>query len=281
MPGNTVSMGRAINDSSSSLRVIRSPESYPPAQIGNGQALIPSSALIRQFKEAPPGKLYLLHGSGTVFRLSLSAAGHALLAGVPITLVDGTNRFDAYYIAEFARRYTTAAQRQEGRVVSPEELLERIYVSRAFTCYQMEAVVTERLPAFIRKMSSPVAIVFGLLDTFYDEQAPMFEVRQSLRRIIGALHGLKDDNISVLLASLDVKPASKERAGLFPMLSAAMDRVYQVTDNAEGVPVIVPEARGALAGFRASPGPAGHPPSVRKVGMRTAMGATGTGGGRG
>ena len=185
-------------------------------------ALVPYALLMQQFKAAPPGKLYCVHGSSPgVFRLSLTAAAHALLKDVPITLVDGTNRFDVYYLAEFARR-----QRPD-----PGRILEHIFVSRAFTCYQMEAVITERLPAFLKKKRSPIAIIFGLLDTFYDEQAPLFEVQASLQRIIAALRQLKQDNIAVLLASLDVRLASPERNSLFPKLRAAMDQVYTVEEE--------------------------------------------------
>ncbi len=200
-------------------------------------ALVPYSTLVQQFKAAPPGKLYCLHGSGSVFRLSLSAAAHVLLGGVPITLVDGTNHFDAYYIAEFARRMASSGG------PSPDELLNNIFISRAFTCYQMEAVITERLPAFVLKKSSPVAIIFGLLDTFYDEQASLSDVRSGVRRIIGALRQLKQAKISVLLASLDVKPASKERNALFPQVCSVMDEVYAVTDE-EGKPRITKKALG-------------------------------------
>jgi hypothetical protein len=191
----------------------------------NSTALVPYAMLVQQFKAGPPGKLYCLHGAGSVFRLSLSAAAHVLLSGVPITLVDGTNHFDVYYIAEFARRTASAGG------PSPEELLNNIFISRAFTCYQMEAVIAERLPAFVLKKHSPVVVIFGLLDTFYDEQAPLYDVRAGVRRVIGALRQLKQAKVSVLLASLDTRPASKERSALFPQLCNAMDEVYAVTEE--------------------------------------------------
>ncbi len=199
----------------------------------SGTALIPYATFVQQFKAAPPGKLYCLHGTDTkVFRLPLYAASHALLKGIPVTLVDGTNRFDAYYIAEFARKVTSQGLVRQR--VQPEQLLERIFISRAFTCFQMEATITERLPKFVKLAHSPIVIIFGLLDTFYDEQAPLFEVRASLQRIIVALHRLKQENVSILLASLDVQLASKERKGLFPKLKAAMDRVFYVTEDERG-----------------------------------------------
>jgi hypothetical protein len=186
-----------------------------------------SAALVEQFRAAPPGKLYCLHGDSGVFRLSLLAAGHALLNGVPVTLVDGSNRFDLYGLAEFARRSSGAGG-------APDQMLRNIFVSRAFTCYQMEAVLTERLPAFVHAKKSPVVLIFGLLDTFYDEQAPLFEVRNALERVLQSLHRLRNEGTSLLLASMDIRPASPDRASLFPRLARAMDRVYRLTEDADG-----------------------------------------------
>ena len=187
------------------------------------------TALVRQFTAAPPGKLYCLHGGRDVFRLSLYAASRALLRGVPIALVDGTNRFDLYAVADVARRLGN-------RRATPEDLLRRIFVSRAFTCYQMEAVVTERLPRFLAREKIPVAVIFGLLDTFYDEQAPLFEVRAGLRRVMASLRQLKRDNIAVLLALQNTVPASPERRTLFPSVAAHMDHVFSLADHGRGLP---------------------------------------------
>lgn len=206
-----------------------------------GQALVPYATLLRQFNMAPPGKLYCLYGDRSVFRMSLYAASYALLTGVPITLVDGTNRFDAYYIAEFARKVTS--QRNGRQRVTPEQLLQNIFISRAFTCYQMEATITERLPAFVQKKHARIAIIFGLLDTFYDEQAPLFEVKASLQRILAALHKLKQQNISVLLASRDMKLASNERNALFPKLRLAMDEVFRVVETESGQRIVCETAK--------------------------------------
>ena len=191
-----------------------------------------STSLIRQFEADPPGKLFCLHGDKSVFRLSMYAVSHALLRGAQIALVDGTNRFDAYYIAEFARKVTS--QRLTKGRVTPEQLLRNIFIARAFTCYQMEATITDRLPAFLKRTGASIAVIFGLLDTFYDEQAPLFEVKASVQRVIAALRQLKADNISVLLASLDVKLESKERNQLFPKVLSAMDHVLEVSGDEAG-----------------------------------------------
>lgn len=180
-----------------------------------------SPGLIEQFRAAPPGKLYGVHGDSTVFRLSLVAAGHALLQGVPVTVVDGSNRFDLYGLAEFARR--TAGGR-----CAPDELLRNIFISRAFTCYQMEAVITDRLPAFVRTKQSPMVLIFGLLDTFYDEQAPMWDVQSGVQRMVQALQCLKREGVSILVASTDIGPVPPARRGLLPGVMKGMDRVFDI-----------------------------------------------------
>jgi hypothetical protein len=92
----------------------------------------------------------------------------------------------------------------------------------------MEAVLTERLPAFVRSRQAPVVIIFGLLDTFYDEQAPLFEVRASLQRIMTSLRRLSREHVSVLLASADAGPVPSDRQGLMRGVLAGMDKVFAV-----------------------------------------------------
>jgi hypothetical protein len=185
-----------------------------------------STGLIEQFRAAPPGKLYGVHGDSRVFRLSLVAAGHALLQGVPVTLVDGSNRFDLYGLAEFARR--AAGGRR-----TPEELLRNIFISRAFTCYQMEAVITDRLPEFVRARKSPVVLIFGLLDTFYDEQASLWDVQSGVQRMTQALQCLKREGVSILVASTDIGPVPPARKGLLPGVMKGMDRVFDIKNLME------------------------------------------------
>jgi len=92
-------------------------------------------------------------------------------------------------------------------------------------------------------------VIFGLLDTFYDEQAPFFEVSTALQRIITALQRLRDGNVAVLLASRDVTLASKERNGLFPVLLRSMDRVFHMVEAGEGRHIL-----NESAAFRPLPG---------------------------
>jgi hypothetical protein len=126
---------------------------------------------------APPAGLAALYGPDAV-PLALALTAQIALQR-PVWVVDGGNRFDALWVAEYIAR--------SGK--PPEPILARIHVSRAFTCHQMaERILT--LPAPGPDPGSETGageaaplVVLHLLDTFYDENVPLAEAR----RLLGAL----------------------------------------------------------------------------------------------
>jgi len=179
-----------------------------------------SESLVHTFTH-PPGKVYLLHGDRTIFTLSLTMASAALSKGTSIAVVDGGNRFNVHLISRFAREHQ----------IDPTQLLNRIFISRGFTCYQMEQALTRRLPAFLASQRATTAMIFNPLDTLFDEQAPLREVRQILRRILIALNDMKRRGISILIASVDRTVWPEERNSLVQTLTASVDRVYRLEED--------------------------------------------------
>jgi hypothetical protein len=92
-----------------------------------------------------------------------------LLAGLalrgPLTVLDGGNCFPAYRLLHFLRR----------GLPDPTEAARRIVVRRAFTCFQMFALLEES-PAWPQPH-----VLLDPLATFYDEQVPEREVRRLLQ----------------------------------------------------------------------------------------------------
>jgi hypothetical protein len=179
-------------------------------------------ALVQRFISSP-GKTYLVHGDAAVFQLSLRIAAYLLASGDSVAVVDGGNRFNVHAISMFAR----------GRQMDPDSFLRRIYVSRGFTCYQMEQAIVNRLPQFLKRIHSSTAMIFGLLDTFYDEQAPLREVQHILTRILSSLQTMKAEGISVLFACTEMNVLPKERNKLLTDIKSGVDYVYkaQITEG--------------------------------------------------
>lgn len=99
-------------------------------------------------------------------RLSAYLVGQFAVRGKSITLVDATQTFDPYLVARVGRWLG----------ISSRPLLERIRLSRAFTCHQLVTLLCEILPN--AGLSDPL-FVLGPCALFYDEQVP-FKERQAL-----------------------------------------------------------------------------------------------------
>lgn len=194
---------------------------------------VSSQSLVQSFV-APPGKVCLLYGDHFIYQLSLRMAAYAMAQGTSVAVVDGCNRFNVHLLSRFARE----------RRMDPDEFLRQIYISRGFTCYQMEQAVGNRLPLFLESIGSNVAMIFGLLDTFYDEQASFREVKQILRRLLGTLQEIKRGGVSVLLACTEWNVMPKERNQLFTTLKTGMDSVYRLTVDQNNKPLLILESGG-------------------------------------
>ena len=139
-------------------------------------------------RQAPAG-LAALYGPDAV-PLALALTAQIALRR-PVWVIDGGNRFDALWLAEYIARAGQA----------PEPVLDRINISRAFTCHQM----AERI------LSLPVEaaplVILHLLDTFYDENVPITEAR----RLLNALWPTLRRRSRSVPVALTVHPPRSER----------------------------------------------------------------------
>jgi hypothetical protein len=132
-----------------------------------------SQLTLRDPHEDPPRKI-LFWGEG-VGEISSYVAGWMAGEGIDVIVLDGANRFDPYMVSTFAKRAS----------ISPEGLLKRIRIARAFTCYQMTALVEEKLISLLKKeeraapFPPPRVILLGPVTPFLDEDVSEREVRPS------------------------------------------------------------------------------------------------------
>ena len=201
----------------------RYPNLPPSVELSGDAVPVRSEGMIRSFAEKP-GKVYLLYGERSIFQLSLQMAAHAMADDKSIAVVDGCNRFDVHALSRFARV----------RKIDPNKFLNRIFISRGFTCYQMEQAIAHKLPSFLSTIHSNTALVFGLLDTFYDEQAQLREVQQILQRLLVLFQKMKLSGMSLLIVCLERTVAPQERNQLFTTLKNGVDRVYKLDTNKRG-----------------------------------------------
>jgi len=124
----------------------------------------------------PPGKMAGIFGEGAA-GLALRTLARPLLRGESVVAVDGGNRFDPYEVAKAVRTLGG-----DGK-----EALSCVCVSRAFTCYQMEALLTRKLSDALERFDARLALVLGLPETFADADVPYAEACRVFRNCLSAL----------------------------------------------------------------------------------------------
>ncbi|MCL4540216.1 MAG: hypothetical protein M1378_11580 [Bacteroidetes bacterium] len=168
-----------------------------------------------------PGSALLLYGHPVVYRASLFMIEELLKRTDHVALIDGANRFDVYTLARLAE--------MEG--INPSKILDRVYLSRVFTGYQMDAVLTNGIVPFLNLIHSRVVFVFGLLHTLFDDQMPARESYKSLLRIRSQFEIMKKGGISIVFASENIYPHQSDRVNLTGSMLNMADKAYLFNES--------------------------------------------------
>jgi hypothetical protein len=96
----------------------------------------------------------------------------------PLCVLDGGNTFQGYHLAR-------ALRQQTNNIAAP---LQRLMLSRAFTCYQMAALLESLLGG--SDWTPQPTLVLDFLGAFYDQDIRVSERRRLLYGCIRALQGL-------------------------------------------------------------------------------------------
>jgi hypothetical protein len=160
---------------------------------------------MRQISDATIPKIALLIGERAERETMLDFTAVLALRG-PVCILDAGNRFDPYHVTRAIRRQTPQL----------DQALARIFVARAFTCYQVITLLQET-PA------TPMPhLVFDLLATFYDQAISYAESYRLLQIAVRHLLRLRRQAPVVV----GVRPTPKGRqAGLLHLLQQTADIV--------------------------------------------------------
>ncbi len=164
---------------------------------------------MRSLLELPKGHLYLLLSPRPVQRPLLNEfIARLALQGEVQVFVCG-NHFDAHDIARRLRRRTEAL----------ESALERIHLARAFTCYQVLALLQNRPAAILP------TIITDLPDLFFDESISQGERLRLFDRCLTELQRLSKRAQTLVSAVPAFHPAQQP---FFALLQAGAETIWEL-----------------------------------------------------
>jgi hypothetical protein len=172
--------------------------------------------------------------------LELLYAGSAR-AGGQVSLIEGANRIHPYRVAETGRLVGT----------EPEEVVRRVRLARAFTAYQLVALV-DGWAREVRRHRPTLLVAHGLPTLFESEDVPLEERAPLLAHVAATLRDLSGESGLPMLLTLADAPAS------FPGLTDRGPRLFDVVRCRPRGGSLALEAYREVAHLTLAPRPSGQ-----------------------
>jgi hypothetical protein len=189
--------------------------------IENVDGLFPGFAL---------GDFAVLHGSSLVQSLlSLLCVRAQLpyqLGGLEsnVLFVDGGNSFRLYDVSNIAQIHE----------LEPRKILERIFVSRAFTAYQLTSTIFDRLQDVAKRYESKLVVLSDLARLYLDKDVPKREAKDIFSQLTSFIRDFAQENRVILIATYPPYFRSKQSMFFKEMICGRANVVASVRHSRYG-----------------------------------------------
>jgi len=105
--------------------------------------------------------------------------------------IDGGNSFRLYDVSEIAQFWK----------LDPMKTLQRIFISRAFTAYQMTSIIMEKLEETVEKYDSKLVLISDIVDLYLDKDVPTEESKIVFTRVVDSLSKLAEKHKLIIVST--------------------------------------------------------------------------------
>jgi len=143
------------------------------------------------------GDFGVLYGSPTSLTLSWLLCVRCQLPeeqgglGSPVVLVDGGNTFNLYGVSRIAQQYG----------MDPKGVLERIFISRAFTAYQLTSLIMNGLKQAVEKSKAKLIVISDITGLYLDRDVPKTEAKDVFNKLTLFLSEFPKENGVIVVAT--------------------------------------------------------------------------------
>jgi hypothetical protein len=148
-----------------------------------------------------------------------------------VVFIDGGNTFDLYAVSAMVQEFG----------LEPVSVLGKILVSRAFTAYQLTALVFEKLEKALKKYRAKLAVISDITGLFLDRDVPRIEGRDIFMKMTQYLLDLASRRRAVVVASHLPRPYSSRNLFLESVLLARANIVIRFRESRGGFKFVLEE----------------------------------------
>jgi hypothetical protein len=173
------------------------------------------------------GDFAVIDGLPTILPLSLLLAVRAQLpcqlGGLEssVVFVDGGNTFRLYKVSRIAQMHE----------LDPSEVLQRIFISRAFTTHQMTSMILDKLQGVTLKHDARLVIISDIAGLYLDKDIPAEEGKEVFNQVVAFLSKFAEENSLIVIATYLPHYRSRLNAFLHAVACARASIVMSVTKS--------------------------------------------------
>ena len=112
--------------------------------------------------------------------------------GSSVVFIDGGNTFRLYNIARLSAACIS---------LDPEKVLGNIFISRAFTAYQLTSLIMEKLEETVKNYDAKVVVISDIAGFFVDNKVPAEEAQRVYSQIVTYLSNFARKHQIVIVAT--------------------------------------------------------------------------------
>jgi hypothetical protein len=156
------------------------------------------------------GDFAVLYGSQSVNSLTSLLCVRAQLPlqlgglGSNVIFIEGGNTFKLYKITRLAQLHQ----------LNPQKVLERIFISRAFTAYQLTSLIMEKLEETVTKYHAKLVVISDIAGFFLDNDIPNEEAQKVYSQIVNYLSSFAKKHQIIVVATYLPHSSSKRNSVL-------------------------------------------------------------------
>lgn len=120
-----------------------------------------------------------------------------------VLFVDGGNSFRLYDISKIAQLHE----------LHPRKILERIFISRAFTAYQLTSTIFDRLQDAVRQYESKLVVLSDLARLYLDKDVPKREAKDVFSQLTSFIRDFAQENHVIIIATY--LPSFRSKRNMF------------------------------------------------------------------
>jgi replicative DNA helicase len=172
-----------------------------------------------------PGDFAILYGSPSVISLTSLLCVRAQLPpqlgglGSPVVFIDGGNTFRFYNIARLAQLHQ----------LDPQKVLGNIFISRAFTAYQLTSLIMEKLEETVKIYNAKVVVISDIAGFFVDNKVAADEAQRIYSQIATYLSNFARKHQIVIIATYLPYENSKRNLTMQEMTQTRASTVLRFT----------------------------------------------------